>query len=64
MLEVLFETKKDGYSFGHTSNYLNVKVVCNIKSSNFETVTLINVEYPYIFGEIDREIDEAFTEEL
>ena len=63
-LEVLFETQKDGYSFGHTSNYLNVKVVGNIKSSNFETVTLINVEYPYIFGEIDREIDEAFTEEL
>ncbi len=56
-LDVLFETQKDGYSYGHTSNYLSVKVVGNIKSSTFETVTLINVEYPYIFGEVERDTE-------
>ncbi len=54
-LEVLFETSKDGYSYGHTTNYLSVKVIGTIPSSTFKEVTLINVEYPYIFGEIDNE---------
>ena len=51
-LEVLFETSKDGYSYGHTTNYLTVKVLGTIPSSTFKNVKLINIEYPYIFGEI------------
>ena len=54
-MEVLFETSKDGYSFGHTENYLNVKSLGTIPSSTFKTVTIINVEYPYVFGEIEDE---------
>ena len=51
-LEVLFETSKDGYSYGHTTNYLTIKVLGTIPSSTFKNVKLINVEYPYVFGEI------------
>ncbi len=53
--EVLFETAKDGYSYGHTTNYLHVKALGMVKSSTFKTVKLINVEYPYCFGEIEDE---------
>ena len=51
-LEVLFETNKDGYSYGHTTNYLSVKALGCVPSSTFKMVTIINVEYPYVFGEI------------
>lgn len=54
-MEVLFETSKDGYSYGHTSNYLYIKALGNIPSSTFKTVTIINIEYPYVFGEIDED---------
>lgn len=51
-LEVLFEVNKDGYSYGHTTNYLAVKVIGTFKSSTIKNVKLINVEYPYIYGEV------------
>ena len=51
-LEVLFETSKDGYSYGHTTNYITIKALGTVPSSTFKTVKLINVEYPYVFGEI------------
>ncbi len=51
-MDVLFETQVDGYSYGHTSNYLHLKVLGNIKSSELRKVILINIEYPYIFGEL------------
>lgn len=51
-LEVLFEVNKDGYSYGHTTNYLAIKVIGTFKSSTIRKVKLINVEYPYIYGEV------------
>ena len=51
-LEVLIEVSKDGYSYGHTTNYLAVKVIGTFKSSTLKNVKMINVEYPYIYGEI------------
>ena len=51
-LEVLFEVNKDGYSYGHTTNYLAVKTIGTYKSSTIKNVKLINVEYPYIYGEV------------
>lgn len=51
-MEVLFETSKDGYSYGHTTNYLHVKVLGTIPSSTFRDVIIINIEYPYVFGEL------------
>ena len=59
-LEVLFETSKDGYSYGHTTNYLSVKALGTIPSSTFKLVNLINVEYPYVFGQVvDENEDES-----
>lgn len=54
-LEVLFETNKDGYSYGHTTNYIHVKVINNVDPSTFKTVKIINIEYPYAFGEVEDE---------
>ena len=54
-LEVLFETSKDGYSYGHTTNYIHVKVLGKVPSSSIKKVRLINIEYPYFFGEISED---------
>lgn len=51
-LEVLFERTIDGYSIGHTSNYLQIKVKDNIESGTFKYVTLEKIEYPYIIGKV------------
>ena len=51
-LEVLFERTIDGYSIGHTSNYLQIKVKENIESGTFKNTTLEKIEYPYIIGKI------------
>ena len=56
-LDVLFETSKDGYSYGHTSNYINVKALGMVESSSIKKVKLINIEYPYCFGEIINDED-------
>lgn len=49
-LEVLIETNHDGYSLGHTSNYLLVKVKGNYESETLLSVTIEKVEYPYCIG--------------
>ena len=51
-LEVLFERTIDGYSIGHTSNYLQIKVKENIESGTFKNITLEKIEYPYIIGKV------------
>ena len=51
-LDVLVEVSKDGYSYGHTTNYLAVKIMGTFKSSTIKKVKLINIEYPYIYGEV------------
>lgn len=51
-LDVLVEVSKDGYSYGHTTNYLAVKIMGTFKSSTIKNVKLINIEYPYIYGEV------------
>ena len=45
--EVLIEEEKDGYSYGHTSNYLHVKTPKSIEHNTFVTVTITKVDYPY-----------------
>ncbi|MBO5375327.1 MAG: tRNA (N(6)-L-threonylcarbamoyladenosine(37)-C(2))-methylthiotransferase MtaB [Bacilli bacterium] len=51
-LEVLIETSKDGYSYGHTTNYLEIKVKKYLEHSKFYNVLITGVEYPYCVGEI------------
>ena len=50
-LDVLVEREKDGFSYGHTSNFLHVKIKGKYKSNTFVKVKLIKIEYPYIIGE-------------
>lgn len=48
---VLIETNRDGYSVGHTGNYLLVKILGEYKSEDEVEVKLNKVEYPYVIGE-------------
>lgn len=45
-IDVLIENYKDGYSYGHTSNYLYVKVNGNFNSEEVVKVTISKIEYP------------------
>ena len=49
--DVLIEEEKDGYSYGHTSNYLHVKIPKAIEHNTFVTVTITKVDYPYCLAE-------------
>jgi len=51
-LDVLFERNINGYSIGHTSNYLQIKVKANIESGTFKKIRLESIEYPYVIGTI------------
>lgn len=51
-VEVLVEINKDGYSIGHTSNYLQVKIDKVIEHNTFVNVKITGVEYPYCIGKI------------
>lgn len=51
-LEVLIETSKEGFSYGHTSNYLNVKIPSEIESNKFVNVKIKDIDYPNVIGEI------------
>lgn len=48
---VLTENNKDGYTFGHTGNYLHIKIKGNYKNDEMIKVKLISLDYPYILGE-------------
>ena len=51
-LDVLIEEYKDGYSYGHTSNFIYVKIKGEYEHNEFVNVMLKEVEYPYMLGEI------------
>ena len=50
-VEVLIEKYKDGYSYGHTSNFLYVKIKGEYPHNSYKKVRIINIEYPYCIGE-------------
>ncbi len=50
-LDVLIEREKEDFSYGHTSNFLHVKIKGKYKSNTFVKVKLTKIEYPYIIGE-------------
>ena len=50
-IEVLVEEYKDGYSYGHTGNYLYVKIKGELPHNEIVKVKAIDVEYPYVIGE-------------
>ena len=49
-VEVLVEEYKDGYSYGHTGNYLYVKIKGELPHNEFITVKVEKVDYPYCIG--------------
>ena len=51
-LEVLIETTKDGFSYGHTSNYLNIKINKEIENNNIIKVIITDIAYPNVIGEL------------
>lgn len=46
-VEVLIEKVEDGISFGHTSNFLPVKVIKELKPNTFYKGKIEKIEYPY-----------------
>ena len=50
-VEVLIETYKDGYSYGHTSNFLHVKIKKQLEHNTFYKTTIKEIDYPYCIGE-------------
>ena len=49
-VDVLVEEFKDGYSYGHTGNYLHVKINKELPHNEIVKVTIKSVEYPYCIG--------------
>ena len=49
--EVLVEEYKDGYSYGHTSNFLYVKIKRQLPHNELVKVKIKSIEYPYCIGE-------------
>ena len=49
---VLVEVNKSGYSSGHTSNYLNVKIKGELEHNTFVKVRICDIDYPYVIGEV------------
>lgn len=51
-VEVLIEETKDGSSFGHTGNYLYVKINKGLEHNTFVTVKITDIQYPYCIANI------------
>lgn len=49
-VDVLIEEFKDGYSYGHTGNYLHVKIKGELPHNEIVKVTIKSIEYPYCIG--------------
>ena len=49
---VLVEEFRDGYSYGHTDNYLHVKIEGKIEHNTFVKVKIKEISYPYCIGKV------------
>ena len=52
-LSVLTENHKNEYTYGHTGNYLQIKIKGIYESDKILNVRLISMEYPYLLGEVN-----------
>ena len=50
-VEVLIEETKDGYSLGHTGNFLYVKINKELEHNKFIKVKIKEINYPYCIAE-------------
>lgn len=53
-VEVLVEVVKDGYSIGHTTNYLQVKINKELEHNTFINAKIDSIEYPYCMASIHK----------
>lgn len=51
-LEVLVENSNKGYSYGHTKNFIYIKIKGEIKNNTNVMVKLTKIEYPHVIGEL------------
>ena len=51
-VEVLIEEEKNGYSYGHTGNYLHVKIKGRYPSNELVSVRIKEIAYPDVIGEV------------
>lgn len=51
-VSVLIENSDSDYSYGHTSNYLHVKVKGNFNSEDIIEVIIDDVDYPYVIDKL------------
>ena len=51
-VEVLIEEIKDGFSYGHTGEFLHVKINKDLQRNTFVKVRIISISYPYCIGEV------------
>ena len=49
---VLIEQYKDVYIYGHTGNFLNVKIEGKLEHNKFYDVLITDISYPYCIGKI------------
>lgn len=59
-MHLLIETSEDGYSYGHTSNYLHGKIVGEYPSETNILVKVVGVVYPYVMVEKQEEEDDSW----
>ena len=51
-VEVLTENNKDGITYGHTGNFLHVKINKVLPNDLLKMVKITSVSYPYVIGEL------------
>lgn len=51
-VEVLIEETKENESYGHTGNYLHVKITKALPHNTFVKVKITSIDYPYCLAEI------------
>ena len=52
-VEILTENYKEGYTYGHTGNFLYVKVNKKLPNDKFVKVKITKLDYPTLIGDID-----------
>lgn len=52
-MSVLIETSRDGFSYGHTTNYLDVKIEGILEHAKIYNIKITGIEYPYCLGQVE-----------
>ncbi len=53
-VEILIEKNKEGYSYGHTGNYLSCKIKGEYPSNTFIKGKIIDINYPYCVVSVEK----------